>query len=92
MQHLSFVTVVIVGILMSGCALAGEVAPEKAKLPKEIDILIWGASGLTGVSKMMPEMAKDIGHTVHVHVLSRSFNRYPMAIRAARGQTRARWR
>ncbi len=38
---------------------------------------------------MLPEMAKDIGRTVNVRVLSRSFNRYPVAIRAAEAGKRA---
>ncbi len=61
-------------------------APPKSK---ETNILLWGASGCQGISHMLPEMAKDIGQTVNVRVLSRSFNRYPVAIRAAEAGKRA---
>jgi hypothetical protein len=74
---------------MTGCAAAGEAPPVEANLPKEVNILLWGASGCTGISKMMPEMVKEIGHTVNVRVLSRSFNRYPWAIKAAEEGKRA---
>jgi hypothetical protein len=82
-------TAAIAATLMTGCAVAAEAPDVEAKLPKEVNILLWGASGCTGISKMMPEMAKEIGHTVNVRVLSRSFNRYPWAIKAAEEGKRA---
>lgn len=88
-MYRTLMAMVIAGILTSGCAVAGEAPSEDAKLPKEINILLWGASGCGGISRMLPEMAKEIGHTVNVRVLSRSFNRYPIAIKAAEAGKRA---
>jgi hypothetical protein len=67
-------------------AMAAEDAPGRTR---QMHMIVWGASGLQSVSRMLPDMLKEDGVDLNVRVLSGHTRNFAIAAKAAEAGKRA---